>query len=363
MRVVMISKACVVGIYQRKLEEMAAAWPEMELTVVVPPHWQGRKLERLHTNGYRLAVLPQMFAGRFHWHFYPTLGKLLREVRPALVHLDEEPYNLATFHANRLARLYGAKTLWFSWQNLLRHYPLPFSLWEKYTLHHSDYALVGSHSAAQVWRAKGYRGPLQVLPQFGVDPEFFTPPASPRPTSPVHLAYVGRLVPEKGVDVLLQALADLPGRWRVTILGDGPEEMALRRLALKLRIAGRVMFRPAIASKEMPRFYHTVDVLVLPSRTRRNWMEQFGRVLIEAMACNVAVVGAESGEIPHVIGDAGLTFPEGDVDALRKNLHELIGDAARRQSLGRAGRVRVLTHFTQRHIADETVGVYREVLG
>ena len=359
----MISKACVVGTYQRKLEEMAAAWPEMSLTVVVPPRWQGTALERLHTRGYQLEVLPQALAGNFHWHFYPTLGRLLRRIRPALVHLDEEPYNFATYHANRLARRYGAKTVWFSWQNLLRHYPPPFSWWERHTLNHSDYALVGSREAERVWRKKGYRGPMRVLPQFGVDPKTFTPPPTPRPVSSVHLAYVGRLVPEKGVDVFLHALAELPGTWHASILGDGPARESLRRLTLRLGITDRVTFRPAVPSGAMPRFYHTVDILVLPSRTRPNWMEQFGRVLIEAMACGVTVVGAQSGEIPQVIGEAGLTFPEADVPALRHILHELISDVARRQSLGRAGRVRVLTHYTQRHIAEETIKVYREVLG
>ncbi|MBC7239486.1 MAG: glycosyltransferase, partial [Chloroflexi bacterium] len=92
------------------------------------------------------------------------------------------------------------------------------------------------------------------------------------------------------------------------------------------------------------------------------WKEQFGRVLIEAMACGVPVVGSDSGEIPHVIGEAGLIFPEGDALLLRRCLERLQQDMAFRQDLARRGRERVLQHYTQAQIAAQTVAFYREVL-
>lgn len=365
MRVVILSKACIVGAYQRKLEEIATA-SDIALLVAVPPYWRDERgvlrLERVHTAGYRLEVLPLAFNGSFHLHFYPTLGRLLRQVRPDIVHIDEEPYNLATFHANWLARRLHAKTLWFSWQNLLRFYPWPFSALERYNVQHVDYALAGSVSAARVWRQKGYTGPLEVLPQFGVDPEIFHPPAVPRAQAPLHLAYVGRLVPEKGVDVFLEALRGLPGDWRATILGSGPEAERLQAHARAAALTERVTFRAPLPSPDMPRFYQTVDILVLPSRARPNWMEQFGRVLIEAMACGAVVVGAATGEIPAVIGDAGLLFPEGDAMVLRDHLRRLLQEPALRRTLAAAGRARVLAHYTQQHIAAETVRIYRTLM-
>ncbi|MBN2006372.1 MAG: glycosyltransferase family 4 protein [Anaerolineae bacterium] len=366
MRVLMLSKACIVGIYQRKLEMMAALAPDMALTVAVPPYWKDERgvttLESIHVSGYRLEVLPMVFNGQFHWHFYPTLGRLLRDVQPDIVHIDEEPYNLATYHANRLARQNNRKTLWFSWQNLVRRYPPPFAWMERYNMRHVDHALVGSQTAAQVWQQKGYRGPLSVIPQFGVDPDRFQPPQVSRSSAPIHIAYVGRLVPEKGIDVLLAALNGLAGDWRCTILGDGPDADQLRATTMTLGLAKRVTFSPWISSVNMPGFYQEVDVLVLPSRTRPNWIEQFGRVLIEAMACGVAVVGANTGEIPHVIGDAGLVFPEADVRELQDRLTQLIRDPDLRAALGTRGRERVLASFTQRQIAVETLQVYKELL-
>jgi len=366
MRVLMVSKACLLGTYQRKLEEIVR-FPDVELMVVVPPSWHDGsrvvRLERVHTRGYELVVEPVAFNGNFHLHFYPRLGRRLRAFTPDVVHVDEEPYNLATFHALRLARRVGARVLWFSWQNLNRRYPFPFWLIERYALRHADYAIAGSQGAGTVWRQKGYTGPLAVIPQFGVDPDIFTPRPGPRdPARGFLVGYVGRLVPEKGVDVLLEAVAGIGAAWQLAVVGAGPERGRLEARALALGLQDRVSFEGDIPSVRMPAFYRALDVLVLPSRSRPNWVEQFGRVLVEAMACGVPVVGSDCGEIPNVIGDAGLTFPEGDVEALREHLMHLTRDHDLWTGLARRGRERVLVSFTQAQVATQTVAVYREMM-
>ncbi len=373
MRVLMISKACIVGQYQVKLEELARQ-PDVDLTVVVPPYWRDERgvisLERAHVNGYTLRVEPMRFNGQFHLHYYPTLPRILRDLQPQVVHIDEEPYNLATFFALRAARPIGSKSVFFTWQNLLRRYPPPFSWIESYALHHADYAIAGNAEAAHILRAKGYRGALSVIPQFGVDPNCFapsTPPTAQRAndstSQPFRIGYTGgRLVPEKGLDLLLRAAAGLPGHWQVRLLGSGPDQPRLESLARELGIDARVRFDARVPSAEMPAYIRDLDCVILPSLTRPNWKEQFGRVLIEAMACEVPVIGSSSGEIPNVIDDAGLVFPEGDVAALRAHLETLQREPARRRELGARGRARVLAHFTQAHIAAETYGVYRKLL-
>src|SRR5262245_40263048 len=103
----MLSKALVVGPYQRKAE-LIAAEPDVELTVAVPPLWReghrAQPLERLHTDGYALLETPIRLPGNFHLHYYPRLGALMDAVQPDLVHVDEEPYNFATVQAIRAAR-------------------------------------------------------------------------------------------------------------------------------------------------------------------------------------------------------------------------------------------------------------------
>jgi glycosyltransferase involved in cell wall biosynthesis len=366
MRVLLVSKACLVGSYQTKLEQIAR-FDDVELAVVVPPVWLDPAgpvtLERSHTEGYRLWVDPIRFNGQFHLHYYPRLAERLATFRPDILHMDEEPYNLATWLAVRQARAAGAGALFFSWQNLHNRYPLPFSLMERQVLRSVDYAILGNEASARVWRAKNYRGPYRVIPQFGVCPDLFQPPARRDSGRGFVIGSASRrLVPEKGIDLLLQAVAGLPGIWRVQIAGEGPERRNLEQLARELGIAGRVFFDGAITSDQMPAYLRQLDVLVLPSRTLPNWKEQFGRVLIEAMACAVAVVGSDSGEIPQVIGDAGLIFPEDDVAALRAHLLSLMQTEALRERFGRAGRQRVLARYTQAQIAAQTVDVYREIM-
>jgi glycosyltransferase involved in cell wall biosynthesis len=360
----MISKACIVGAYQKKLEELAR-FNDVELTVIVPPYWRDERgvmpLERVHTEGYRFIVEPMLLNGHFHLHFYPGLGKHIRRLQPDIVHIDEEPYNLATFQAMRLAKRARAKALFFTWQNLKRTYPFPFSFIESYNLKKADYAIAGNQEAVEVWRGKGYKGPIKVIPQFGVDPEIYNSQFTIR-NSQFTIGYVGRLVEEKGVQVLLQAVDGLTGEWRLCILGSGPTQSQLEALAQQLNIVDRVTFGSPIPSAQMPDFYNQLDTLVLPSLTRPHWKEQFGRVLIEAMACGVPVVGSRSGEIPHVIGQAGLTFTEGDVQELRGRLSQLMDDLSLHADLAKRGRERVLAHYTQARIATETYEVYRQLL-
>ena len=366
MKVLMLSKACLVGSYQTKLEAIAQH-KEIDLTVIVPPVWHDPagavKLERAHTEGYRLLVDPIRFNGQFHTYYFPKLRQRLAAIRPDVLHIDEEPYNLATWLALRQARRVQAKTLFFSWQNLRREYPFPFNLLEKQVLAKIDFGIMGNQAAAEVWRQKGYGGPLRVIPQFGVDAALFQPPAQRDPGRGFVIGSANRrLVPEKGVDLLLRAAARLPGVWRLHIAGDGPERPSLEKLARQLGIWERVQFDGVVTSAQMPGYLQQLDALVLASRTLPNWKEQFGRVLIEAMACEVAVVGANSGEIPNVIGEAGLIFPENDEMALHHHLLNLMQSATLRDDLGANGRQRVLNHYTQSQIAHETVAVYHKMI-
>ena len=207
-------------------------------------------------------------------------------IRPQIVHIDEEPYNLATWQALRLARRLGAKALFFSWQNILRNYPPPFSWGERWVFRNADCALAGTNDAAGVLRRKGYRGPLRTIPQFGTSEALFRP-AETTPRRPFTIGYIGRIVPEKGVKILLRATAQLDGNWRLRLVGDGPARDEMKALAYSLAVSENVTFAGQLPSAELPSEYRKIDVLVLPSLTRSNWKEQFGRVLVEAMASGV----------------------------------------------------------------------------
>ncbi|MCL5110763.1 MAG: glycosyltransferase family 4 protein [Chloroflexi bacterium] len=364
MRVLLISKAMVVGAYQRKAEELAKL-PGVQLTLVVPPYWDEETrrvhLERAYTAGYELLVQPLAFSGRFHVHFYPRLGQAFSGSRPEVVHADEEPYNLATLQMLLLARQAGARSLFFTWQNLYRRYPFPFRAVEAYNLAHFDLAVAGNAEAVAVLRRKGFRKEVAVIPQFGVDPELFRPPEAAVEPRPFTVGYLGRLVEQKGLADLVRAVAALGGETRLVLVGAGPLEAELRALAAQVGLGERLVVRAPVPSITVPEALWQLDALVLPSRTRPNWKEQFGRILVEAMACGVPVVGSDSGEIPNVIGDAGLVFPEGDVTALYRCLERLRGSAEERSRLAGLGRRRALAQFTHAQVAARYAEVYRQV--
>lgn len=365
MRVVMVSKALVAGAYQRKAAAIARLG--VELTVLIPPAWRDRRglqvAEVRPNDHYGLQIIPLRWNGNYHLHYYPTLSRELARLQPDLVHMDEEPYNLATWLGLRAALQLGATGTFFTWQNLQRLYPPPFRWFEQANYRYAPLAIAGNQAAATVLTAKGYHGEIRVIPQFGIEPRLFSPLTTPRsPTTLCRIGYAGGLLPEKGIDRLFRACAELRGDWRLIIAGEGEQADALRALATQLGIAAKIEWRGRIASEAMATFYHDLDLFVLPSRTRPNWKEQFGRVLIEAMACAVPVVGSDSGEIPNVIGAAGLIFPEEDVVALRGCLQQLLDQPALRQALGATGRTRALQHFTMAAIAEQTVSSYRRLL-
>ena len=384
MRILMLSKALVVGAYQKKAEELAAL-PGVELTVAAPTSWSEpgaveQRLERRFTRGYRLVELPIWFNGRHHIHFYPAIGRLVATIRPDVFHIDEESFNLATALAMRAGVHYGARCCFYNWANIDRRYPPPFSWFERYNFRHATHAIAGAHEAAQILRCHGYTGPISVLPQFGVDPEIFSPNQNqePRTTnqstqngsqltlrvpvlgSTFVVGYLGRLVPQKGLLDLIEALTLLPEHVRIRLIGDGVQKSQLLARATALGVRARVEL--VEWTGDVPGELCRLDALALPSRTTSTWKEQFGRVLPEAMSCGVPVIGSSSGEIPNVIGDAGMIFREGDVRALAAAIHRLADEPTLRAELGRRGRARVLERYTQAALAHQYYEVYRSML-
>ncbi len=365
-RVLMVSKACYVAEYRKKLRALVAGG-DIELGLVAPPFWRFGKevapFESGNDEGYRVYILPPRFNGRVHLHYYPGLGRVLAEFKPDLVHLDEEPYDLVTFHGLRLARRVGAVCLFFTWQNMLNPIPPPFSWFQRAVFAGAAGAIAGNREAEQLLRRRGFTGPVAIIPQFGVDPELFRPETRPR-SGPFRVGFVGRLVPEKGAHWLLDAVAGLEGDWELLIVGGFGSDPAVRRQveARLRRLGDRWRLLGPFASAEMPEFYRSIDVLVVPSLTGRRWKEQFGRVVVEAQACGVPVVGSDSGEIPRTMGDGGLVVPEGDVLGLRGAIRRLMLDPTLRRILGELGRRQAVARFSHRAVAEQTREFYRRLI-
>ncbi len=376
MRVLLISHTCQSrGEGQPKAEALARL-AGVELCVLTPNRW-------LHYGQWRGAHRPQNPPYRFHvgrvawpWvgpaqnylHWYPRLEHLLRSFRPDVIDLWEEPWGLVSAHAcllrNRL--LPYARIVSETEQNLDKTLPLPFEKFRSYTLKEADFLVGRSQEAVEVARAKGYGGPSQSVPN-AVDAALFRPLNREECRRELDVdgfvaGYVGRLVEEKGLMEMIDALPDCERRTNLLFVGSGPFKEALEARANQLKVANRVRFLPARPLEELPRIMNALDVLVLPSRTTPSWKEQFGRVIIEAHACGTPVVGSSSGAIPHVVGQAGLIFPEGDARALATALDELASDPQRAARMGQIGRTRVLEKYTWERVANQMHGIYHAVL-
>jgi glycosyltransferase involved in cell wall biosynthesis len=362
MKLLYVSKALVVAAYRDKVRELAR---HADVVAVIPERW------RPHPEPVRNGEVlpwPVWLPGRPHFHLYHGVRGLLDRVRPDLVHIDEEPYSAVTWQLVRACRARRLPALFFTWQSIPKALPPPFAAMRSHVFHSVAGAIAGTERAGQGLRQLGYAGPLQVVPQFGVDVTRFAPRPDLRAERRAALGigdgefvvgFAGRLVPEKGGAVLVDALHDLPAA-RLVVAGEGPERRRLERAA-RAQLNGRVRFEPWQGSLAMPAWLSALDALAVPSLTTRGWEEQFGRILIEAMACGVPVVGSDSGEIPRVIGPAGLVVPEGDARALADALTRLSHDPALRARLAAAGRNRVLAEFTNARVVERTVAFYREL--
>lgn len=325
---------------------------------MVPHRWTGYVREASnYPPGFETSrcLLP----GSNHFHVYPGFGRRIAAHRPDLVHVDEEPYSLVTYQVARVCRRAGVPFVPFTWQNIYKRYPFPFSVMEAYVLRHAAGLLCGNEESAGVFRRKGFAGPIAVIPQFGVEEANFGIRNTHDREGGLSVVFAGRLVPEKGCALLLMALKNHTDM-KLTFVGTGSDQEALADRARELGVDSRVVFRDGVSAREVPAVLAIHDVLVLPSVTRPNWKEQFGRVLVEAMATGTPVIGSDSGEIPHVIGDGGLVFREGDVQDLCVKLQNMM-EARVRLRFAEKGIARARS-FTQEVVASATVAFYREVL-
>jgi glycosyltransferase involved in cell wall biosynthesis len=295
------------------------------------------------------------------------LAALLRAVRPDVVHVEAEPHSLSLAQMALLKARFGYQLVAFSWENLRRKGRGPLSFLEPFSLRRVDHMIAGNGEAAKVLRWRGYRGPITVLPQFGVDLEQVgsdspLPELYRQAPAGMRIGFLGKLLQRKGVLDLLAAYMPLANRAVLVLLGDGPLESALQQQARENGVETRVLLPGYIPFAQVPAYLRGLDVLVLPSRTAPQWKEQFGHVLIEAMTAGVAVIGSDSGAIPEVIGPAGLVFAEGDVEALRGRLAFLLDHPEERLRLARAGQSRAAALFSNQAIAEATLRIYQQVL-
>lgn len=282
------------------------------------------------------------FSGRVEAYFYSPLviWRVFREFKPDIVHVEQEAFSLSAFQLALFGRFFGKGLTLFVWENVDRKFPFLRNLTTRLVTRPCRFLFAGNTEAIHLCRQWGHRGPSLVVPQLGVKVSVFRPRHERSASGAFVIGYAGQLVPEKGVDLLLHAGRVLKEKGypvKLVVVGGGPAEAHLRDLALRMGLGEVVTWRGWVPHAAVPDEMVQMDVLVLPSRSMAYWKEQFGHVLIEAMATGTPVVGSSCGAIPDVIGRPDLIFPEGNFEGLTAILERLIQDRDRYKEVKNMG--------------------------
>src|SRR5690348_1431052 len=258
MKVLMISRAMVAASQRARLRELARLG--VRLTVVAPHRWEYQNFEPDSSEAYELLQGRVRLGSRRlgslsnHTFYYQGIGKVIRRERWDLVHIEEEPFNFACYHAARLVRNAGTPIVFSTWQNLMKRYPPPFLHFEKYLFGHAAGAVPGNAEAREVLHRRGFLKATAVIPLASVDPALYRRQESGRFRRDLGLGnafiigYLGRITREKGLETLVKALRMLPEDCVLVLAGSGPLESELQRLTLNLGIERRVRRIPWMRS-------------------------------------------------------------------------------------------------------------------
>ena len=334
---------------------------------------QNRLADQPEPTGYRLVGLPPIGKpDSTTRYFLRGLGEALRRARPEMVLVESEPWAWLRWQTWWCARRLGTKVCFgeFSWENVRR------TGWKGWLLTlvyraaaaTADFVIGGNEDAGKFFAEAGVpRERLLVSPQLGVDETVFHPADAALqarrraefglPPEAFLVGFSGRILALKGVPDLIEAVERVragPGGTHVQLAMLGPGEIG-PLLNGRSVPPSWLHVRPACAHAEMAHFMQALDLFVLPSREWNQdglrWREQFGHVLIEAMACGIPVLGSSSGAIPTVLGDPARIFPEGDVERLAEMLREDIADPARRAAAVRTQTRQLQERYTNAVLA------------
>jgi phosphatidyl-myo-inositol dimannoside synthase len=360
-RLLSIAHSYVVTMNRRLVHEMARLGGEdWEITAAAPRYFRGSndlrpvRLESLANEPCPVVPVDAYLTGRMHFFVYGWRLKTLLAEPWDFVHCWEEPY-IAAGGQMALWAPRRAPLVFRSAQSLNKHYPPPFQWIENFAMSRASGWICSGQLVAENLRARpGYTQlPMAQIP-LGTDTANFRPdPARGRtirerlgwaPGGPPVVGYLGRFVAEKGLSLLQQALDEVRSPWRALFVGAGPLEASLRKWSE--RHGDRVRICNDVVHDQVPAYLNAMDMMCAPSQTMPNWKEQFGRMLVEAFASGVPVIGSDSGEIPYVIRDSGVVVGESDIEGWRRAIDELVGDGAKRDALSAHGLTRAREEFS-----------------
>lgn len=375
MRVLTIGHSYVVAQNRALIREVARD-PQLDVTVAAPVAFRSG-LGRIELqpeppeSNLKLSALAARFTQWTQIFAYDRRGlaELIGKGDFDVVHAWEEPYIYAGYQIVRAMSRSNAAFCFRTAQNIDKRYPFPFSHFERAARSRADGWIAGGNLVFESMVRRGFpreRGRVMTL---AVDLDAFKPLTPERKQAVAHdlglhppiVAYVGRLTRAKGIDLMMRAMDAVGGStpWSLLVMGAGPMEGDLRNWAAARGWSDRVQIR-LVPHRDVPAYLGAADVLLAPSQTGPRWREQFGRMVIEAFACGVPVLGSDSGEIPYVVGDAGKVLPESDAGIWANAIVEVLGSADLRADMARRGFERVQA-YSVASVARQYSEYYRQL--
>ncbi len=374
MRILIIDNLAVAS-SRRHLYRLLSKHIKEPIHMLVPESWreQGIITYCEEEKDYNLKIYesPFIFGYRHQRIVYLKLKKIIFTVKPDIIFINSEPENFNTFHLVRTVKKYfpNTKLACASWRNIdYRSNPYPYKfgwinhLIENYNKKRIDICIAHSPSAKLILEQIGNWKVVFISPALNLKDYLFQPKTLNESSNKFIIGYIGRLAQEKGVDILIRAISRLNVNAHGMIVGDGKEKENLKILARNLKIENRITWYDAVSYMEVPKLVRQFDILVLPSRNTKIWKEQFGRVLIEAMALGVPVIGSNSGDIPNVIGECGLIFKENDYEELANSIKRLTDDSDLLKTLVNRGREKIEKEYSLEMVSQQMIDIFHKLL-
>ncbi len=368
MRALVISHAYVAEDNRAKWESLADAG-KAEIELHLPHRWPSWEFDYRPTlsnhSHLNIRVAHALRVGYEDQYFFaPKIFRGLGGKDFDILHVEQGASAFVYFQALFERNLFSKKTkscffTWINWESPMRW---PWKITSSYNLRYSDGAIGGNCEAVDILKHHGFRGKTTVIPQLGINPDDYVSSLNIQLRKELGLreiviGFVGRLVEEKGLRLLLEAAQKLGPEVSMLLVGSGSFEAELASYRTQNRL--HLVHIPAVPHHEVQNYLRAMDILVLPSYSTPTWKEQFGHILIEAMACEIPVIGSTAAAIPEVIGDAGFLFQEQDANDLLEKLSIFVKSKAERTRFGKLGRQRVLERFTYDKIAEQTLEFWK----
>lgn len=366
----------------RRIYKALAQAGSVELTVMVP---QKLKVDRVYDpsgwlcvereengDGYQLIPVPLRNPFSYGQGFNSErLRGLIKQIRPDIIHVLDEPTSGYLFQVvwHRLIVSPRSKVLFYGFDNLPIRQGRSSRVKWKLTWAQIAGGVAANNEALENLKRAGFprNRPLKRI-FWGISTDVFKPMDRVALKKELNfdcehiVGFVGRLVPEKGLTVLLDAMRRLPVSVHCLIIGSGPMRAELELWSGLPDLSGRVHLYDVMEPGTLAKYMNCMDVLAVPSSTTPYWKEQYGRVIGEAMACGVPVVGSDSGAIPEVIDSAGFIVPEGNAFALAKAIHRVIFDLEPHERLVEEGLQRVEQELSLKVMAQRLLSFYGRIL-